>query len=409
MQNLNMKRLGIAALLLVIAALGPTSPAHAQCGGSNCIVPTAPPGTNNNEAASTAFAQAAATAAAAAAVAGLVPPLTSPTTFYLNGDAINPQTCGTQTCQPGSNSNNCLTIATPCQTIGYTLSYLAARYNFAGQGVIVQASKGTYNECVLLPPYLNTNGTDKQVFLQGNPTVSDVVVNCASGNAFSAVNSPQGWVLKNITAKASNACAYVDYNGKAYWDGGNFAGCTNYDVQAVNNGAFFEFINDPYTISDSPQCHASVVDGGEIIWRIITATMSGTPAFAVGLLCSQKNYGILDDTSLTLSGSFTGPKYALVGAPIVFSSGATASTANSTQYIGQGSISNSENNYFVIPSPASGFVDLYVNASTSPGTGQSYTFTARFAGSNSTLTCAISGAAASCSDQLHLGFGGSGT
>lgn len=51
----------VAAIVLLLALLG-ASPAHAQgCGPSNpnCIVPTAPPGTSNNQAASTAFVQAA--------------------------------------------------------------------------------------------------------------------------------------------------------------------------------------------------------------------------------------------------------------------------------------------------------------------------------------------------------------
>src|SRR5258708_1982512 len=47
---------------------------------------------------------------------GFVPALLAPTTFYINGDTASSQPCGAFTCGPGSNSNDCLTIATPCRT-----------------------------------------------------------------------------------------------------------------------------------------------------------------------------------------------------------------------------------------------------------------------------------------------------
>lgn len=331
--------------------------------------------------------------------------LTGTKTFFLNGDAVNPQPCGVFTCQPGNDSNNCLTIATPCRTIQHTLTYVTATYNFGAQGVVVQAAKGTYNECVNLPPYLSTNPVDKQVFLQGNSTVSDVTVSCSSGNTFSAINAPQGWVLKNLTVTASNICVFSDYKGSIYWDGGNFSGCTNFDVSAVNSGAFVEFVNHPYSASDSPACHVNTADGGQVAWNSVTANIIGGPTYSLGLLCVQKNIGIIDDSGLTISGSFSGPKYAVQGLTIFFSSGITALTPNSTQYVGLGSVSSSLINYFPIPFPTAGFVDLWVQTTAAAGAGQSYTVTVQFSGVNSLLTCTISGASAtSCTDQNHLGF-----
>lgn len=390
-----MKKLILAIALWLLA-----SPAFAQ----NPTCPTRPTGDSTNACASTAFVH---------NVAGTIINqssinLTAATTFYLNGDAVNPQPCGAQTCAAGSDANNCLTISTPCKTIQHTLNFVAATYNFAGQQVAVQTSKGTYNECVLTPPYLTTNPTDKNVFIQGNATVSDVTVNCASGNAFTAVNSPQGWVIKNITLAASNVCAFADYNGKLFFDGVNFSGCTNIDVQAANNGAFAEFVNNPYTASDSAFCHIDVVNGGEVTWNGVTANFVGTPTYSLGLFCSLRNYGIIDDALLTISGAFSGPKFNLVGPPIVFSSGVTATTAGTTQFIGQGSVSSTENNYFTIASGASGLVDLYVNTTQPPSAGHTYVFTVRIGGNDTALTCTISNTATACADQNHLGFGGSG-
>lgn len=321
--------------------------------------------------------------------------------FYVNASGISTSPCGAFTCQPGNDTNNCATIATPCQTIQHTVAYIASAFDFAGQTVNVQLADGTYNECVALPPYITTATIDKNVFIIGDPTVANVVVNCASGNTFTAVNSPQGWVIKNITAKASNVCLYADYHSSLYWDGGAFNACVAQDAQAVNTGAFIEFINHNYTTTTSKSCHVGTTDGGQVLWQAITVTITGSPTYSTGFECSTNN-GIVDDTLLTISGSFTGPKYFLTGRPLGFSTGATASTSNSTQYIGMSSISSTETNYYTVAAPTNKIVGLVVNTTAAPGAGQTFVFTLRLGGGATALTCTVSGAvASSCSDYTH--------
>lgn len=341
------------------------------------------------------------TVAQAAAILGFRVPLTATTTFYVNASGSVSSPCGAFTCSPGNDANNCATITTPCLTIQHTVAYIANAFDFAGQAVNVQLADGTYNECVVLPPYVTTNPADKNVVIVGDTTVANVVVNCASGQTFTAVNVPQGWVIKNVTAKASNACLYADYHSALYWDGGAFNACVANDVQAVNSGAFIEFINHNYTTTTSKTCHVSAIDGAEIIWQSVTLTITGSPTFSTGLECS-KNGGIIDDQFLTISGSFTGPTYLLAGRPLIFSSGATASTSNSTQYIGMGSISSTEVNYYTLAVPTNKIVGLVVNTTAAPGAGQTFVFTLRLGGGATALTCTISGAVAtSCSDYVH--------
>lgn len=329
--------------------------------------------------------------------------LTATTTFYVNQSAST-SPCGSFTCQPGNDTTGNGTVAAPWASIQRSVTTMAANYDFTGQTVNLQAADGTYNECVELPAYLTTSATDKNVFILGHSgSVSSVVVTCSggTGDAFLAVNAPQGWVIKNITVNASNACLYADYNGHLYWDGGAFNSCTNFDVSSGGAGSFIEFVNHNYTITANTQAHVQVNGGGDVVWQAVTATLVGTPTFSVALE-STSNGGIIDDHSATFSGAFSGPMYAIAGRPVYFSTGTTASTSNSTQYIGLSSISNAENNYFTIAAPSLKIVQLSVNTLSPPGAGQSFTFTLRVGGGSAALTCTISGASAtSCSDLIH--------
>ncbi len=327
--------------------------------------------------------------------------LTATTTFFVNASGSLSEPCGAFTCSPGNDANNCASITTPCQTIQRSLTTMTENYDFAAQTVNLQAADGAYNECILLPSYIAVGTTDKNVFILGNAgDVTKVVVNCVSGSAFTSVNSPQGWVLKNLTVKASNICVDADYHSTIFWDGGDLNDCPNADVQAVNAGAFIEFINHNYTTTGSKQIHAATKDGGQVSWNAVTATVVGSPTYSFAFLSSE-NGGIFEDTGLTVSGAFTGPKYSLYGRPVNFTTGATQTTSNSTQYIGQGSIANSEINYFTLAVTTRKIVDFFVNVTTAPGVGQSFVFTLRVGGSPSALTCTIANTATSCSDTVH--------
>jgi hypothetical protein len=390
-----MKRLSLALLLLVLAVW----PAHAQ---PVTVIGPVTPGDCALFNSVTILKDAGFNCSGSGGLPAIRTKLFSTTTFYVNADGAATHPCGAFTCQPGNNNNSGLTASAPWQTIQSSVAQMASNYDFAAQTVNLQAADGTYNECVNLPPYITTATVDKNVFILGNSgDVSKVVVTCASGNTFTSVNSPQGWVLKNITANGTNSCLTADYHSSIYWDGGAFGNCGNFGAGAENAGAFIEFVNHNYTITAGGAGHINIVDGGEVVWGAVTATISGSPTFTNGFIVTS-NGGFFDDTNLTISGSFTGPHYNITGRPVVFSTGATASTSNSTQYIGLSSISNTENNYYTLTVPTNKIVGLVVNVVTPPGAGQTFTFTLRLGGGATLLTCTISGASASgCSDQIH--------
>lgn len=77
--------------------------------------------------------------------------------------------------------------------------------------------------------------------------------------------------------------------------------------------------------------------------------------------------------------------------------------AGATGWVGVGLICNATEAFCYLPQPQAGTVsNIYVNVNNAPGAGQTYTVTMRKNATNQTVTCTISGAAAtSCNDTTH--------
>lgn len=87
---------------------------------------------------------------------------------------------------------------------------------------------------------------------------------------------------------------------------------------------------------------------------------------------------------------------------IAFGTGAILLGTNLTDFIGLALLCTTEATCFV-PMPAAGTIkNMYANAANAPGGGQTYTFTARKASSDQTVTCQMSGAGVTtCNDTTH--------
>lgn len=333
---------------------------------------------------------------------GLRKILTSSTTFYTNASGSLTAACGGFVCNPGSDSNNCLTNLTPCQTIQHTVSAIADAYDFASAVITFQLADGTYNEHILLPEYVTSTNQGRAVTIAGHAGNTSLVTLAGGAfNTITSINAPHGWILKDLHITSSATCIFNDYNSKLYWDGGDFGACTNYQVQAVNGGSFFEFTPNNYTISGGSQYHAQAQNGAEIICNSVTATITGSPTFSFALFGAAGG-ALVDDSACTISGAFTGDKFDISspGASFMLSSG-VAITPGSTQYIGQGSISSTETNYVVLPSSYHKLVDMYVSSSAPPGAGKNININFRIAGGATSMTCTISNAATACHDKIH--------
>lgn len=339
--------------------------------------------------------------------------LTATTTFYVNASSSSTAACGAFVCQPGADSNNCLTASTPCQTIQHTANLVSNGYDFAANIANIQLADGTYNECVQLPSYSNTTsqGPYGSAFILGHSgSVGLVTVNCSGGNqrTFQALGNTHGWTLKNITVTSSGTCVYVDTGSIVSWDGGAFGTCTSFGVQISGPGTLFIFSSN-YTITGNAAYHVFSNETALITWNGVTATFVGTPTFSQALEGTQFG-GMVNDHFATFSGAFTGDKYDISspGAPFSFTSGATQFTPGSVQYIGAGSISTTEAAVFsTVPQTFYKFVDLYATLSAAPGAGKNVAITFRLSGSSTSLTCLISGASANtCHDRINVGTSG---
>lgn len=338
--------------------------------------------------------------------------LTGTAVLYINSSVSSPALCGAFTCLPGNDSNDCLTPSTPCQTIQHTVNIVSNGYDLASNIVNVQLADGTYNECVVLPSYINTTtqGPSNTAFILGHSGfVGLVTVNCSGGNqrTFQALGTSHGWTLKDITVTSIGTCAYVDTNSTLFWDGGAFGACTSFHVQTSGPGALFEFTNHNYTITGSAAYHVFANEASLITWNGVTATFVGTPTFSQALEGTQFG-GMVNDHFATFSGSFTGDMYDISspGSSYLMNSGVVY-TPGSTQYVGIGSISNTENNFTIIPVFSYKFVDLYVALSAPPGAGKNVVATLRLSGGPTLLTCTISGASTQiCKDRIHIGQAG---
>lgn len=76
--------------------------------------------------------------------------LTGSQNFWVNGDPINPATCGStgaSTCSAGSDSNDCLTAATACLTTQHVIYLILGSYDIAGFSatILLAHNPGTQN------------------------------------------------------------------------------------------------------------------------------------------------------------------------------------------------------------------------------------------------------------------------
>lgn len=66
--------------------------------------------------------------------------------FYVNGDSVNPQTCGLTgalTCQPGADTNNGLSNSAPFLTVAHAVSTILNSYDGLGVEIAVNLAHGT--------------------------------------------------------------------------------------------------------------------------------------------------------------------------------------------------------------------------------------------------------------------------
>jgi hypothetical protein len=250
-------------------------------------VPTASPGTNTTQAASTAFVQ-------NAVGGGSRTILTGNKTYYVatTGNDANPGTSGS-----------------PWLTIQHAINVIANTIDLAGFTATINVGNGTYTGGVLINSPFTGGGS---VLLNGNTgSPSSCIISTTSADAIAVTNATlhvQGFTVQTTTA-GNGIKAGV--NGAIYLDGAmNFGNCVNDHMNAIEAGSFIG-INANYTISGNSTSGGHWVAqyaGAQISCIGQTITLTGTPSFGSAFAYCDGGYLIIP--SNTFSGSATGPRYA---------------------------------------------------------------------------------------------------
>jgi hypothetical protein len=238
-------------------------------------VPTAPRGTSDNRAASTAFV----TGSGGAGPRIVLP---SATTFYV---ATN-----------GSDSNDGLTSATAWLTLAHAMSVITGQYDFGGQTVTLQAVAG--HAAFTLPlNLLAWEGGGGFIFDGGGGSIGS-----AAGNAVGcAVALPGGGVTLQNASLADSVGSAINHNGVGTINLGSgltFPASARNHMLCQNTGARI-LINSGYTISGGTAlAHGRTFFSGAAIEAINTITIItvGSPNFGLAFMDAE-------DASLIYFGS----------------------------------------------------------------------------------------------------------
>lgn len=263
-------------------------------------------------------------------------------TIYVNG-SNSPANCGGQTCQPGDDtSGDGMSITRPFKTINYAVQWIYANVDSVAREVIVQAADTTYTAGFFASEPLPGGG---YLLVEGNNTTPD---NCILQTTTDAIDATDNAKLEisgfNITTSTGSTSALaastggrIDIVGKM--DFGSVAGAHMF---AQTGGRIFFGSN--YTISGGANAHYQAQNGGliQIAGTGITATLTGTPAFANGFAVGQELGDVsVSHSGMTFSGGATGVRYnatlngvinTLGGGGTFFPGNSAGTTASGGQY-----------------------------------------------------------------------------
>lgn len=225
--------------------------------------------------------------------------LTGATAFYV-------ATTGSDT------NNNCTASGSPCLTAQHAYNVVAQNYDLGGYAATIQMADGTYTDGQI--SITNTWIGGGSITVNGNSiTPSNVVLNITCGGCYGLINQvplPGILTIENMKIQTSgSAVDCIRNNGFGVIQFTNivFGACVGFNIAAVNGGAIVTAVGN-YTIAGNAAAHAYVAAGGEIFDRGVTATLTGTPAFAAGYVyvTGLSNY---QANAMTFSGSATGARY----------------------------------------------------------------------------------------------------
>lgn len=235
----------------------------------------------------------------------------------------------------GSNSNDGLanTSGGAFLTVQKAIDTVYNKLDLGGFNVTIQLGAGTFAGFQVSSPQIGA-GTIK---VKGDTTTpANVVISGGSTNAIYcsnyAVVSVEGLKITTTAGVGISADlgAQCNITGKM-----EFGACDVAHMMALQGGSIIGFV--AYSITGGAYYHLHATIGGAIRYQAATVTITGTPAFAGGFAHAD-TLSLIYANANTYSGASTGPRYAIEGNSVIFSSGAQATP--STAYF-PGSVNGS--------------------------------------------------------------------
>jgi hypothetical protein len=225
----------------------------------------------------------------------------------------------------GSDSNNCLSVSTPCLTIQQAIS-LTQSINMNGFYVTINVAAGTY--APFIGTALNGSGT---IFIIGNTTTpTSVLINATSGEAIWI--QAAGYILEGLeTATAANgalphigaclrAAATVQIKNMAFGTCATAQLWTDPNGYISVSGALSGFPADFLQIVGSAPYHM-YAGSGVINLGLTNLQITGTPNFS-NAFAYAINLGQILGPYASISGTATGQKYVASYNAIINTNGA---------------------------------------------------------------------------------------
>lgn len=336
-------------------------------------VPTAAPGTNTTQIASTAFVEIVANQSVGGDLVGTLPNPTIKTSVNLIGVPTAPTaTAGTSSTQiattafvaaaslliltaplnlyvstTGSDANPG-SINSPFLTLQRAWNYIVSNVNANGFGITINVANGTYTAGITASGMpIGVNASNSISFIGNIGTPSNVLISTTTGPCFSAMNNATLVVNGFRLAASGTATDFTNpgyglstvLGGSIYFNNLVFGPCTNAHISSSSGGYIsVSQAGANYTINGGASEHI-VAAGGNCAIVDGTCTLVGSPTFLYFVYSS--NCSTVDIYNMTFPGSGSvGQKFIALLNGVIVTSGAGSSylpgsVAGTTQTGGQ--------------------------------------------------------------------------
>ena len=271
---------------------------------------TASPGTNTTQIATTAFVESAVNTTVGGDLAGTLPNPTIKASVGLTGTPTAPTASpGTNTTQIATtayvaantllilqaslnlyvattgNDSNPGTISSPFLTLQYAWNYVVANINTNGYDITINVGNGTYTAGVICSTPLIGAGN---ISFIGNPgTPNDVFINVTNGPCFTSYQGASIQINGFTIAASGTATDFSDagyglvaeVGGAIYLNNIVFSTCSTAHMVTNAGGYIAVTPNATYTISGSAPEHMISFNGGTFGIVETTITLVGSPTF----------------------------------------------------------------------------------------------------------------------------------